>query len=205
MIKSAMRLLAIVGIASLFSVVFTTGAYAEDVPPTTEQLLEKCDGADYCEFTPTSNEPFLSPAEQVSPMSPNCNNSIVDLQADWSQTKGSSDSVGGSVTASSGVMGLFEASIEIRYDHAWTNTDSKGGRLTIHIAPGELGFVTRATPMSRVTGTYELHFGDRLAGHYFWFTPPVTVEGPDPARVADEVVQGRTRAMTPEENALYCS
>ncbi|MBC7633391.1 hypothetical protein [Aeromicrobium sp.] len=204
MMKSVVRPVAVLGIASIFATMSASGAHAEDAP-STEELLQKCDGADYCEFTPTSNEPFLSKSEQVSPMSPNCNQSIVDLQADWSQTKGSSDSVGGSVTASSGVMGLFEASIEINYNHTWTTTDTKGGRLTVHIGPNELGYVTRATPMSRVTGTYELHFGDRLDGHYYWFTPPVTVEGPDPARVADEVVQGHTRPMSPEETALYCS
>jgi hypothetical protein len=194
MMKSATRLLATVALTSLVSIGLVSTAHADDAP-TTEELLEKCDGADFCEFTPTSNEPFLTDSERVSPMSPNCNTSIVDLQANWSQTKGSSDSVGGSVTASSGVMGLFEASIEVNYNHTWTNTDTKGGMLTIHIAPGELGYVTRSTPMSRVKGTYELHF---------WFTPEVTVEGPDPARIADEVVQGHTRTMTDSERDLYC-
>lgn len=202
--KSATRLLATVGLASMISVGLVSTAQAED-GPTTDELLQQCDGADYCEFTPTSKEQFLTPAEQVSPMSPNCNNSIVDLAANWTQTKGTSDSLGGSVTATVGVFDLFEASLEVNYNHTWTNTDTKGGILTIHIAPGELGYVTRTTPMTRVTGTYELHFGDRYEGHYYWYTAPITVEGPDPARVADEIVQGHTRPMTPEERARFCT
>lgn len=201
--KPALRLLTTVALSSVFSIGLVSTAHADEAP-STDELLSKCDGADFCEFTPTSSEPFLTDSERVSPMSPNCNTSVVDLAANWSKTTGSSDSVGGSVTASSGVMGLFEASIEVNYNHTWTNTDTKGGLLTIHIAPGELGYVTRATPMTRVKGTYELHFADKLDGHYYWFTPEVTVEGPDPDRIADEVVQGHTRTMTAEEHDLYC-
>lgn len=188
----------------LLSVIPMSAAQAADTP-TTEELLALCATADYCKFTPTSNEPFVSDPEQVSPVAPNCDPYIVDLWSNWSQTKGSSDSVGGSVTASASAFGVFTTAFEINYSHEWTSSNTTGNSLTLHVPQGNIGYVTRAAAMNRVTGTYELHFGDRFHGHYYWYTAPVTIEGPDTTRPSSEVVQPHNRPMTDSERAQFCS
>ncbi|WP_256041454.1 hypothetical protein [Cryobacterium sp. SO1] len=187
----------------LLALVPATGAMAEDTP-TTEELLAQCESADFCEFTPTSNELYVTEAEQVSPLSPNCDPDVVDFQANWSQTKGTTDSVGGSVTASAKVMEVFEVSVEANYSHAWTSTSTTGGFLTLHVPEGNIGYITKATAMNRVTGTYELHFSDRYYGHYYWYTAPVTIEGPDTTRPSSEVIQGHNKVMSADERAQFC-
>jgi len=192
------------GIGALLLALLPAASASAEETPTTEQLLAECETADYCEFTPTSNELYVTEPEQVSPLSPNCDPSVVDFQANWSQTKGSTDSIGGSVTAKTGVMGLFEASFEANYSHAWTATSTTGGFLTLHVPEGNIGYITKATAMNRVTGTYEIHFGDRFYGHYYWYTAPVTIDGPDTTRPSSEVIQGHNQLMSDTERAQFC-
>ena len=189
--------------ALLLTVIPVSAAQAADTP-TTEELLALCATADYREFTPTSNEPFVNDPEQVSPVAPNCDLYIVDLWSNWSQTKGSSDSVGGSVTGSASAFDLFMTAFEIDYSHEWTSTKTFGSALTLHVPPGNIGYVTRAAAMNRVTGYYELHFANRSYGHYYWYTAPMTLEGLDITRPSSEVVQPHNRPMTDSERTQFC-
>ena len=173
--------------------------------PTTEELLAACEGADHCEFVPDSSERYTTDLKLVSPMSPNCGPGVVDLQSNWSETTGSSDTVGGAITVKSGVLfGLFEASVEANYNHQWSRSDSRGGFVTVHVPALSIGYVTKSTAMERVKGHYKMNFGERRWDHYYWTTSTVTVEGPDKNGIGNEIVQGHTRPMTNEERALYC-
>ncbi|MGX9899498.1 hypothetical protein ACW0JT_05660 [Arthrobacter sp. SA17] len=203
-----LRLFKAAGMASAAALLLTllpaTAAMAAD-GPTTEELLALCEEADHCEFVPVSSERYTTEQKPVSPLSPNCGPGIVDLQSNWTETTGSSDTVGGSITAKSGVLfGLFEASVEANYNHQWTRSDTKGGFVTVHVAPFSIGYVTKSTAMERVTGYYKMNFGERKWGHYYWNTANVTIEGPDKNGIASELVQGHTPAMTSEERALHC-
>ncbi|WP_247041476.1 hypothetical protein [Arthrobacter rhizosphaerae] len=190
--------------ALLLTLLPATAAMAAE-GPTTEELLAACEGADHCEFVPVSSERYTTDVKLVSPMSPNCGPGVVDLQSNWTETTGSSDTVGGSITAKSGVLfGLFEASIEANYNHQWSRSDSKGGFVMVHVPALSIGYVTKSTAMERVKGYYKMNFSERRWDHYYWTTSTVTVEGPDKNGIGNEIVQGHTRPMTNEELALHC-
>ena len=187
----------------LLSVMPMSAAQAADTP-TTEELLAQCAMADYCQFTPTNNEQFLSDPEMAAPRVPNCYPGVVDSWTSWSNTKSTSDSVGGSVTGSVDIFEVYKAAFAVTYNHEWTSSQTTGSALTLHVPQGNIGYVTTATVMSRVTGTWELHFANRFYGHYYWYTAPVSVEGPDSALQNSGVILPYNRPMTDSERITNC-
>jgi hypothetical protein len=189
--------------ALLLTLLPAAGAMAAD-GPSTQELLAACEGADHCEFVPVSSEKYTASQKLVSPMSPNCGPGVVDLQSNWTETTGSSDTVGGSITAKSGVFGLFEASVEANYNHQWNRSNSTGGFVMVHVPAQSIGYVTKSTAMERVNGYYKMNFGERRWDHYSWTTSGVSVDGPDKNGIGNEIVQGHTRPMTSGERTQYC-
>lgn len=192
-------------IGALLLTVFPVSAAQAADTPTTEELLALCATADYCKFTPTSNEPFVSDQEVVSTPVANCDRRPVDAWINWSQTKTNSDSVGGSITGSADILEIYKVAIEVNYNHTWTTSQTSGSAVTVHIPQGNIGYVTKATAMSRVTGTWELHFANRFYGHYYWYTAPVTIEGPDTTQPNSGIVLPHNGPMTDSQRTLYCA
>ncbi|MFG2485014.1 RICIN domain-containing protein [Streptomyces virginiae] len=88
----------------------------------------------------------------------------VDKQINWNQTTTSSYTTGGSVTATVGMevkeAGPLEvtvsASVAVAFNWSKTDTTSKteGGFITMHIKPGEVGWIMGAGVTKRVVGTW---------------------------------------------------
>jgi uncharacterized membrane protein len=70
----------------------------------------------------------------------------------------------------------------------------------VDVRPGEKGWVERAPKMQKVTGQYEMHFGDPYYGHYIWYLD-FTADGPMPGSTGD-IVQ-KTAAMTDQEKTEH--
>lgn len=148
-----------------------------DSVPSTADLLAACSWADYCQFHPQSYWTYIGPAHQVGPTVFNCG-SVTDSQTiNWSDTTGSSNSVGVSVSGSVKFAEVFEAEIQASYGHTWTTSHTDGGSDTVNVPPFHNGWITRGTAKQEATGWYELHFGSRYYGHYIWYIHDYTESG----------------------------
>jgi hypothetical protein len=178
------------------------GASAED-GPTARELLDKCDnGTDVCLFHPDAAPTVsMGEAHQVGDSAFNCTGDIQRSTVGWSDTTGESNSLGVSLSAEYGFAEVFKMTIETSYQHTWESSHTESEQTNIDVRPGEVGWVTREAQMQRVTGTYELHFGDPFYGHYYWYVP-FDATGPLPD--APSTKTQHTRAMTDDERAQHC-
>ncbi|MEX3104078.1 MULTISPECIES: hypothetical protein [unclassified Streptomyces] len=159
---------AIAALAFGASLLGAPNAVAEDTP-STRQLLDACSWADLCEFHPQSYWTYAGPAHQVGGTAFNCGSQTNQHSINWSDTTGTTNSVG--VTVSSGVkfFEVFEAEIAATYGHSWQASHTEGQNTTVNIPSGSKGWVERGTPKQQATGWYEIHFRSRYYGHYIWY------------------------------------
>ncbi|WP_075736623.1 hypothetical protein [Streptomyces acidiscabies] len=143
-------------------------AMAEDTP-TTGQLLGACSWADLCEFHPQSYWTYAGPAHQVGSTAYNCGSQTNQHSINWSDTTGTTNSVGVSVSAGVKFFEVFEAEISASYGHSWQASHTDGETDTVNVPPGHKGWIERGTPKQQATGWYEIHFGSRYYGHYIWY------------------------------------
>ncbi|MFJ7063053.1 hypothetical protein ACIQVA_36220 [Streptomyces microflavus] len=186
------------------SLVAVPPAQADDARPSDAELLAKCDnGTKKCVFHPGgSMTEFRGPRRQVGSDYPNCTSLPQRSSRSWSETTESSNSVGLSMTVTVGYEGLFNsfsASITTSFEHTWRTAHTESSSTFVEVRPGEVGWLTRAPDMQKVSGTYELIFKDRFHGKRYWYVP-FKAEGP----VGTSSMAQRTRPMTEEEKAAWC-
>ncbi|WP_046470409.1 hypothetical protein [Allosalinactinospora lopnorensis] len=171
----------------------------EDMP-TARQLLERCDnGTDKCVFHPSgAPEYYAEAAHQVGDSVYNCSEEEQKFIVAWEETKSQSNSVGVAMTTEAGFGKAFNISYEQSYEHTWESSHTEAQRTFVFTGPYEVGWVERAPRMERVKGQYELNFGDRYHGHYYWYVP-FEITGPAPD--GTEAVVQKSREMTAEEKA----
>ncbi|GAQ56046.1 hypothetical protein [Streptomyces acidiscabies] len=143
-------------------------AMAEDTP-STRQLLDACSWADLCEFHPQSYWTYTGPAHQVGSTAYNCGSQTNQHSINWSDTTGTTNSVGVSVSSGVKFFEVFEAEISANYGHSWQASHTDGETDTVNVPPGHKGWIERGTPKQQATGWYEIHFGSRYYGHYIWY------------------------------------
>ncbi|MGP3983886.1 hypothetical protein [Streptomyces sp. KR80] len=188
--------------AALGMVALTAMPAAADDGPTREQLIADCDsGAGKCSFnTPQLGEAYLGDFRRVSDELHNCSTSPASQTMIWSDTVGSTDSAGVSVSAGSKLAGIIDVSVTATYSHTWSSEHSETSRLDMTVRPGEVGWISRAQVMQTVSGTWQTHYDDPKWGHYYWFVPDV-VTGPAPNGTdgKSNAVVVKTRKMTAAE------
>ncbi|MFJ9406845.1 hypothetical protein [Streptomyces sp. NPDC101393] len=176
-------------------------AVADD-QPTREQLVGDCaSGEGKCTFNdPKLDKAYLGDFHQVSNSLFNCTTSDASQSMGWSDTVGSTDSAGVSVTAGGKIAGLIDLSVTATYSHTWTSSHAENSSLNMTVKPGEVGWISRAQVMQKVSGTWQTHYDSPKWGHYFWFVPD-TVTGPAPNGTdgANNAVIVKTRKMTTAE------
>lgn len=126
---------------------------------------------------PQLGEAYLGEFRQVSDSLYNCSTSDATQSMTWSDTVGSTDSVGVSVTAGGKIAGIIDLSVTATYSHTWTSTHSESSSLGMTVKPGEVGWISRAQVMQKVSGTWQTHYDSPKWGHYYWFWDD-TVTGP---------------------------
>ncbi|UNZ21224.1 hypothetical protein [Streptomyces sp. 891-h] len=170
--------------------------------PTREQLIADCDsGAGKCTFNdPKLGKAFLGNFHQVSDSLYNCSTSPATQSMTWSDTVGSTDSAGVSVTAGGKIAGIIDLSVTATYSHTWSSTHSESSSVNMTVQPGEVGWISRAQVMQKVSGTWQTHYDDPKWGHYYWFVPDV-ITGPAPNGTdgKSNAVVVKTRKMTDKE------
>lgn len=196
----------LIGLGALLLVGLTvplaTVAMADETP-TSMELLEKCgNGTDVCEFHVSgAARTFFSPSE-VASQTANCTDKDQTASLTWEKTFTSSNSLGVSLKVSWGPTKAFEVGFKIAYQHEWTSSTTDRDITQITIPPGHMGRVYLAREMEEVSGQYEMHFGDRFYGHYYWYLP-MTVTSPK-ANGQDAVVP-KSEPLTDQERASFCS
>ncbi len=195
------RMLAL-SVAALGVVAAAAAPASAEEQPTRAQLIADCDsGAGKCTFNdPELGEAYLGSFHQVSDSLYNCTTSPATQSMTWSDTVGSTDSAGVSVTAGGKIAGIIDLSVTATYSHTWSSTHSESSSVNMTVKPGEVGWISRAQVMQKVSGTWQTHYDDPKWGHYYWFVPDV-VTGPAPNGTDGQsnAVVVKTRKMTDEE------
>lgn len=172
------RLLTATVAACGIAVSITSPAVADE-QPTRELLRADCDsGEGKCTFnSPQLGEAYLGDFRQVSDSLFNCSTSDATQSMTWSDSVGSTDSLGVSVTAGGKIAGIVDLSVTTTYNHTWSSTHSETSSLNMTVKPGEVGWISRAQVMQRVSGTWQTHYDSPKWGHYYWFFGD-TITGP---------------------------
>ncbi|WP_031163067.1 hypothetical protein [Streptomyces durhamensis] len=188
--------------AALGMVAAMAGPASADDQPTRAQLIADCDsGAGKCTFNdPELGQAYLGGFHRVSDSLYNCSTSSATQSMTWSDTVGSTDSAGVSVTAGGKIADIIDLSVTATYSHTWSSSHSETSSVNMTVKPGEVGWISRAQVMQTVSGTWQTHYDDRKWGHYFWFVPDV-VTGPAPNGTdgRSNAVVVKSRKMTAQE------
>lgn len=152
---------------------------AAEERPTRPQLAADCAaGVGKCTFnSPVLGEAYLGTFRQVSDSLFNCSTSNATQTLAWDDTVGATDSVGVSVTAGGNIAGIVDLSVTASYNHSWSSTHSESSSLNMTVKPGEVGWISRAQVMQKVSGTWQTHYDSPKWGHYYWFFQD-TITGP---------------------------
>ncbi|MFF4845462.1 hypothetical protein [Streptomyces collinus] len=178
---------------------------ASDIP-TAAELLAKCNhGTDKCIFHPAGAlKIFPGKTHRVGDLAYNCTEDPQTSSRTWEDTTGESNSLGVAFREEFEVGTTFgptyKFAFEQSYKHTWSNSHTESQSTFIDVPAGEVGWVTRSPQMQRAKGTYELIFGKRFHGHYYWYVP---FEATGPADRPSTKSQ-RSRPMTPRERKTYC-
>jgi len=175
-------------------------AFADD-QPTTAQLLQSCDWNDYCQFHPQSYQEYIGPGHQVGPLAYNCGSVTNSQTLTWSDTTGSTNSVGVAITVGAEFGKVFEASIQGTYEHTWQKSHTDSQSDTVNVPSKYVGWLLRGTAKQKATGWYELHYGKPYYGHYVWYVRNYTESGYDVDRPNAGYVTFHDRAMTASERS----
>ena len=196
------RVATVLGCAALSAFVLAPPATADhEDPPTTRELLEKCNnGTDSCEFHPDGQpEYFQNEQKQVGSPVFNCTELKQRMTVSWSDTTSESNSVGLSMEAAFGEV--FKVSFKATYGHEWKKSHTEAQNTNIDVSPGDVGRVYHGPKMQKVKGTYELRFPDKFHGHYIWYVP---MEVTGPADEQQSTVTQSTQKMTDQEREQNC-
>jgi hypothetical protein len=176
--------------------------------PTTQEIVDSCDTtSDDCTWTSVSKGEWLTAPEIVSGMYPNCyQRGTLTMLENWSQTKGTTDSIGASVTISAGnpALSIFSASFTMSYEHTWTESATVTEGLMQVVPYMYLSYVTRQTLMQTVTGHYNTNYPDRWYDHYYWQSADFDIYGPVNPDNTGSVVKGVRVPMDKAQRQTYC-
>ncbi|UXY31911.1 hypothetical protein [Streptomyces sp. HUAS TT20] len=201
MMRNGGRMLAL-SAAALGMVAAMAGPASADDQPTRAQLIADCDsGVGKCSFNePQLGEAYLGDFHRVSDSLYNCSTSAATQSMTWSDTVGSTDSAGVSVTVGGKIADIIDVSVTATYSHTWSSSHSETSSINMTVKPGEVGWISRAQVMQTVSGTWQTHYDDRKWGHYFWFVPDV-ITGPAPNGTDGQsnAVVVKSRKMTAKE------
>lgn len=179
----------------------TLPAQAADGMPADQIMADCASGVGKCTFNdPKIGKAFLGNQRRVSDELHNCSSSDATQTLSWSDTVGSSDSAGVTISAGGKIAGIIDVSVQASYSHTWSSSHSETSSLTVTVKPGEIGWVSRAQAMQNISGTWQTHYDSPKAGHYYWYLPD-TVTGPAPNGTdgVRNAVVVKTRPMTAAE------
>lgn len=147
--------------------------------PTVRELLEKCNhGTDYCGFHPRGDLNVYRGEYRLAGGATNCTPDRVSRWIDWSSSEYTMNNVGIEMSAEGGFGAAFKVGFRVSYNREWGWSTTKADRVIAEISPYRAVNVQTAPMKQTVSGDYELHFGYKYYGHYYWYVYNVQVTGP---------------------------
>jgi hypothetical protein len=178
------------------------GIARADDTPTSMELLQACGtSTDYCEFHVSGAARDYWGAGELAGQTANCTGADQASSITWEKSTFSTNSFGTSLKVIAGASKAYMVGFKIAYQHEWTDTVTDRDTTKMTIPAGYMGRVTTSHEMEEVSGQYEMHFGSRFYGHYYWYLP-MTVDSPKDGSQAANTTQ--SLPMTDEEKATYC-
>ncbi|MGW1760849.1 hypothetical protein [Streptomyces mirabilis] len=169
--------------------------------------------ADKCEFTPERWESYQTDfyIPEQDHYAWNCTDIAQDHQWQLTDVTQQTNSLG-----ISGELGLrlfdeVEAKLRVAYGHEWMHGKWVWTGNTIHVQPGRVGWLEMAKEMLKVTGKWEMNYGDPVAfdpggnpGGYHYAWTLFNYWQVDAKKDGDRTVVFKDRDMTPEERDRIC-
>ncbi|OLZ52692.1 hypothetical protein [Amycolatopsis keratiniphila] len=157
----------------------TASASAQD-EPTIRELFDQCNQGrtDVCDFHPSGSPQEYRGKFKLAGRAVNCTKSTSTRVIRWETSEGTKDSTGTEIRAGIKIGESFEIGFQKSFGHEWNWTSTKADELRQDVGPHQAVNVYAAPMRIKVRGTYELHFGSRFRGHYYWYVRDVVVDGP---------------------------
>lgn len=147
--------------------------------PTIRELLDKCkNGADYCTFHPSGSPNVYRGDYRLAGGATNCSWDKITRWVEWSASEHTTNSIGVEMSAEGGIGEVFKVSFKASYGREWGWSSTKTDKVQAEVSPRRAINVFSAPMKQTVRGTYELHFGYKYYGHYYWYVRNVEVTGP---------------------------
>lgn len=149
---------------------FAAPASADD-QPTTRQLLEQCDQrkTDSCVFHPEGSPVVYTGTYKLAGSATNCTNDKMTRVIRWESSTSTTNSFGVTINAGAQLGKIFQAGVEASFQTQWSWSDTQADETQQEVSPHTAVQVMVAPMKTKIKGTYELHFGKRYYGHYYWY------------------------------------
>lgn len=127
---------------------------------------------------------YFSKVKTVSSLFPNCTNQSQRARVTWSHTYGSTNTAGGSVTATTktgvnaGWVSEFSLAIEVSYSHSWLWQHSVSDSVYVKDPKHYVGWIEAGEARHRVKGTWTFLFPKPFDGYHDWTIENFTQSGP---------------------------
>lgn len=177
-------------------------AATDEKPPTDQELLDACQGADLCKYTVKSTSRYPGPEHVVGDQVINCEPEAVTREINWTDTTQATTNIDLSFTTSAGFLNALNASFTAAAGFSFESSHSTSQSFTETLRPFSKSEVVRAAPIVATVGDWELHFPSRFHGHFIWFDKDVLVEAEDPKGTGFVIF--RQRALTQAEIDKNC-
>ncbi|MFF4276813.1 hypothetical protein [Streptomyces sp. NPDC001536] len=173
--------------------------------PTTKQLLDACGhSTDLCEFHATAYWTYTGPKHQVGRTVYNCGRLTNTESVGGSDTTGSTNTFGISISAEYKWFETFSTEVTASYSHSWVASHTDTVTDTVNVPAGYKGWIERGTSKQQAKGWYELHFGKRYYGHYIWYINNYQSAGFNADQPNKGYVNFRDAQMTSGERSAHC-
>ncbi|QFR01716.1 hypothetical protein F9278_42235 [Streptomyces phaeolivaceus] len=147
-----------------------TAASAADTMPTEQELLSQCKTtADSCKFEATSlSRGFVGAKHQVGNTVYNCGGTVHRTWS-WSETTGQSTNANISATLASALWEPISVSATATFGKTFDKSHTTTVSVDYTMEPYHKAWINRGTGYQIIQGDWELHFGKRYHGHYYWY------------------------------------
>lgn len=175
------RLAALIVASIIIPACFAAGprASADNQPkPSPKQLLGACENeqTDLCIFRQEGQPVIYNDHYRLAGSSQNCTNSKLVRTVRYELMSGTSNTWGVNMSVGTKLGGIFETTVQGSLQHQWMSSDTTTDETRQDVAPHSAVNIWVSKEKTRIRGTWEIHFGRRYFGHYYWYSHG-TVEG----------------------------
>lgn len=139
--------------------------------PTVQELLRQCNDkkTDYCAFKPNGALQIFDGERMLAGSSTNCTKFNQTRVIRYEASTGTKNSWGVEMSVGTNLFNIFDVSIKGSYQREWSSQDTTADEIRQDVGPRSRVDIYVSKQKSRVSGTWEMHFGRPYYGHYYWY------------------------------------